>query len=49
MYERALYHDMHVYNREKGFDVFLRGAGKVPLLNAVSQTNGSAVAAQAER
>lgn len=36
MYERALYHDMHVCNCEKGFDVFLQGAGKAPLLNAAS-------------
>lgn len=30
-YECARYPDRHVYNREKGFDVFLQAAGKVPL------------------
>lgn len=46
MYERVLYHDMHGCNHEKGFDVFLQGAGKVPLLNAASETDGSAVASR---
>lgn len=31
MCERARYPDRHVCNREKGFDVFLQAAGKVPL------------------